>query len=203
MRPYLLLPLVLAAMVTGACQPSTPAPKAASTSDLTPDDLAYADGIRWWIVEVPEAPADQQLCLAFMDQQGVVESRPCLRVKSGDRVKVVLSGFNEWNLRFSLFAGDTGYRATMLNHFHTLRGPLTEEPAGARKRPGDFLMKQSESNRVSGTDEPLSSGEVGLALVFQKEPQLTVRTDFYEAANARRAEIWKKAMEQGEREIAP
>lgn len=187
---------LLTLCVLAGCQPAlAPAAANPSASVLTPDDLAFAQGIRWWIIEVPEAPPGQRLCLAFLDHQGVIESRACPPVKSGDQVKVVLSGLDNWNLRFQLLVGDTAYRGKVTNHFRYLLGPATEAGEWRKHRPGDLLMKQSDSKSVGGTDDPLVAGEVGLALVFQQEPQTSVRQGWWEANEGKRVEAIKRMTE--------
>ena len=124
---------------------------------------------------MPAVPDGQKLCVAFVDTKGTIESRACPDVKAGDCVKVVLSGFLEPNLRYSLVVGNQAYRSTILNHFDRMNGPTTQSHSGLRVRPGHFLIKKSDSNSVSGTDSPLGDGEVGLALVFQTEAQPIAR----------------------------
>ncbi len=171
MRRY--LPLLCLLLLTFGCQEdrATEAP-----INITADDVAHADNVCWWIVEVAEVPKGQGLCMAFVDTVGTIESRACPDVKRGDRVKVVLSGFSEEILRYSLVVRNKAYRETIINYFRFRDGQPVE--AGSHGTPGDFLMKKSNTGSCSGMNLPLEEGEMGITLRFQKEPHTCIRQDY-------------------------
>lgn len=166
MRQGLLVAMLFLPLL--GCQRSQPSP---SDAAITADDLAHAHGLHWWIIEVGAVPEGKALCMAFVDREGVIESRGCPRVKPGDRVKIVLSDFSEANLRYSIVVGDRAYRSTIVNHFKPLDGPSTERMSGDVRRLGDFLMKKSSSGEVHNIDEPLEDHEIAITVDFYDESQ--------------------------------
>lgn len=145
-----------------------------SGGGLTTEDLAHARGIRWWIVDVPEVPEGQTLSLAFVDDHGVIDSRACPEVKAGDQVKVVLSGFSEWNLRYSLVVGDQAYRSTIINYLGYIDGPQGESVQSATV--GDWLVSKSDTKWVDGKSQRVEGRSLSITMMFQEEVQTWQRT---------------------------
>ena len=144
-------------------------PATVSGSDLTADDLAHARGIRWWIVDVPDVPEGQTLSLAFVDDYGIVDSRGCPEVKAGEQVKVVLSGFSEWNLRYSLVVGDRAYRSTILNYFAYIDGGMVKHLKS--RTVGDPLLSKTDIKWVNEKSEPIEGRKLTVTMMFQEEVQ--------------------------------
>ncbi len=165
-RLFAILSLVAFAFGCGQ-SPTSVAPK--PTGHLTADDLAHANHITWWIVNVPDAPKGKTLCMSFVDKDGIVESRACPGVKRGDRVKLVLSGFSDWNLRYSLVTHNNAFRSTISNHFRGFDGPSTERHSGAEVNVGEFIVKKSNENQVTGIDTALQPTEIGLTFTFEDD----------------------------------
>ena len=170
---YVLLLLSLTLLLGGCNRPSPPPAPAQGTSVVTDDDIAHAMGMHWWIVDVGQVPPDKTLCLAFVDQHGIIESRACPQVSSGEQVRVVLSDLEEYSLRYSAVVGDVDYRSVMNNYYHQryLDGPTTFEASNTHVSPGDFIMKKSNVDSTSGTASDLQDGEIAITLTFQDEAQ--------------------------------
>jgi hypothetical protein len=159
----------LIALVIG-CGQSPTRTSATSTADLTADDLAHANDIRWWFVTAKDVPKGKRLCMSFVDEDGIIESRACPDVKKGDRIKVVLSGFSDWDLRYSLVTRNNAYRSTVSNHFRGYDGPSIECHSGAEVNVGEFLVKKSNGEGVT-TDTAIQPMEIGLTFTFEDEAQ--------------------------------
>ena len=162
------LPVVLGLFILvlgcGRGQPNT-------SGGLTADDLAYARGIKWWFVEVPDIPDGKTLCMSIVDEEGVVENRGCPRAAPGDRLKVVLSDFDNWNLRYSIVTNDYAVRSEIINHFVKYDGPTSDRHCGDIVTVGDFLVKRSNTNKVGGVDNPLQPMEIGLVFTIEDKAQ--------------------------------
>ena len=68
------------AVITLGCQHS-PIGSPASVADLNADDLAHANHVKWWFIDVPEVPKGKVLCMSFVDEDGIIESRGVSRSK--------------------------------------------------------------------------------------------------------------------------
>ena len=166
----LFVALSMLALTFGCDHDAMPVRHEAST-DLTAGDLAHANDIQWWIVDVPKVPKGKALCMSFVDEEGMIESRACPDVKQGDRIKIVLSGISDWNLRYSLVTADNAYRSTISNHFRGYDGPSTQRHSGAEVNVGEFVAKKSNQERVTGTDTEIQPMEIGLTFTFEDEAQ--------------------------------
>ena len=171
MKRHLLL-LSLVFVVIG-CQKGNPANQVPeSAADISADDRAQREEIRMYVIEIPVAREGQQLCIAFFDHEGMVESRACPPdVQEGDLVELFLSAISTPTLRLNFLVGTIVHNSTILNHFNDIDGPMTAYQPGRRVVPGDYLIKKSNTNSVSGTDSPLEEGELAITLIFQDDAQ--------------------------------
>jgi hypothetical protein len=157
----------------------SPAPVDRKTAiDLTAEDLAHASDVRWWYVNVPEVPEGKVLCLAFVDDQGIIESRACPEAEPGGQIKLVLSGLSDWDLRYSLVTESEAYRSTISNHLRGYDGPTAESSSGKAVNVGEFMMKKSNGDPVAGTDHVIHPLEIALTFTIQDEAQLSRREGY-------------------------
>lgn len=164
-----------------------------ATADLTADDLAHANHIRWWFVKIPEVPKGKRLSMAFVDDKGVIESRGCPDVKEGDRLKCVLSGFSRPDLRFSLVTENDDYRSTITNHLKGYDGPSIERGSGAEVSIGQIVIKKSNANSVKAIKDPLKAHEIGLKFIFEDEAQPWKRDGYEWPGKVWKMEILRRA----------
>jgi len=183
MKPLATTLLAICIMLVGCNQTGTDKAQSA----LTVDDLAHANGIKWWILSAPSVPSGKQLCLSIVDNQGVIESRGCPRIRAGGDLKVALSDWHLPNLRYSLVSDSSDHRATIINHFEKYDGPSTSRSVGSHVKIGQVLVKKSNGNRVEGVDKTeLNVNEIALVFSIEDEAQPYCR-DGYKAPGKR----WK------------
>ena len=172
------MPLSILILWALGCGP-TPAPVNRSTAvELTAEDLAHANDIRWWYVNVPEVPEGKVLCLAFVDDQGIIESRACPDAEPGGQIKVVLSGFSDWDLRYSLVSERKAFRSTISNHLRGYDGPTAESSSGKAVNVGEFMVKKSNGDPVAGTDHAIHPLEIALTFAIEDDAQLSRREGY-------------------------
>ena len=181
MKPIAYILLVALCLFAGCTQRND----LGQTSTLTADDLAHAQGIKWWTLKAPSIPFGKTLCLSIIDNQGVIESRGCPRTNAGATLKVVLSDWHQPNLRYSLVSDSSDHRATIINHFEKYDGPTTSRSVGDRVTIGQILLRRSNGNSVEGVRETkLKDGEIALVFSIEDEAQPFCR-DGYKAPGQR------------------